>query len=81
MKNNVNIRTISKLGGIYFHSRRIQSVWQMLQRVFRSFWNHLLLNVKSINRDDDLGQRHMEIVFRFGFLQKRLSSKDLREGS
>ena len=42
-----------------------------------SFWNHLLSDRKPINKD--LGQRHMEIVFWFCFLQNQISSKDLKE--
>lgn len=49
--------------------------------MFRSFWNHLQPDLKFINKDDDLGQRHIEIVFWFVFLPKQISSKDLSESS
>lgn len=31
--------------------------------MFRSFWNHLLPGLRSIKKDDDLGQRHKDGLF------------------
>ena len=43
------------------------------------FWNCLLPELKSIIRNDDLGQSDIEIIFWIGFLQKWTSSKNLSE--
>ena len=45
--------------------------------MFMSFCNHLLSDLKPVNKD--LGQRHMEIVFWFWFLQNQISSKNSKE--